>query len=190
MNSISRHKYPRTYHLPYSQTITDDDKRLLSDDMFIGEEVVVTEKMDGENSTVYQDGYVHARSIDGNKHPWQDWLKRNVQSWCWQIPNGWRVCGENLYPRHSIAYKFPNEKSFFQVFGIYDENGKCLSWDDLCIFCDSLELIHVPLIWRGVYESKDKLLCVFDEYKAAMKNTFGNEVEGFVMRVAREFNAS
>lgn len=65
-------KYPRTFHLPYSLTLTDDDKRLESDGHFkLFDEVVVTEKMDGENTTVYQDGRIHARSLDGDSHPWQ-----------------------------------------------------------------------------------------------------------------------
>ena len=46
---MERIKYPRTYHLPYSQSKTDDDKTLPNDDQFKGMEVVVTIKMDGED---------------------------------------------------------------------------------------------------------------------------------------------
>lgn len=42
-------KYHRTFHLPYSLTVSADDKRLRNDSQFVGMEVVVTEKMDGEN---------------------------------------------------------------------------------------------------------------------------------------------
>ena len=90
-----RVKYPRTFHLPYGLTLSDDDKRLASDSIFSEMKVAVSEKMDGENTTVYSDGYIHARSLDGCKHPWQTWLKSYVQSWCYKIPTGWRVCGEN-----------------------------------------------------------------------------------------------
>ena len=55
---MERIKYPRTYHLPYSQSKTDD-KTLSNDDQFKGMEVVVTIKMDGENTTIYPDGYIH-----------------------------------------------------------------------------------------------------------------------------------
>ena len=41
-------KYPRTSHLPWSLGSTDDDKMLQSVDHFIGQEVVVTVKLDGE----------------------------------------------------------------------------------------------------------------------------------------------
>ncbi len=44
----TRIKYPRTFHLPWSPGLTKDDKRIENLDGFIGREVVVTEKMDGE----------------------------------------------------------------------------------------------------------------------------------------------
>lgn len=76
-------KYNRTYHLPYSETITEDDKRLKTDIHFIEmDSVVCTIKMDEENSSIYPDGYIHARSLDGNKYPWQTWLKKYIQNWC------------------------------------------------------------------------------------------------------------
>lgn len=37
-------KYPRTYHLPYSLTVTDDDKRLSSDDHFKSMDKVVSQR--------------------------------------------------------------------------------------------------------------------------------------------------
>lgn len=74
-------KYPQTYHLPHSLTVTDDDKRLQSDEHFASmREVVVTEKMDGENTSVYPGGFIHAKSLDRSKYDWQDWLKRYVRT--------------------------------------------------------------------------------------------------------------
>ena len=72
-------KYGRTFHLPWSPGATDDDKVLDSVAHFVGHDVVVTEKMDGENTTVYPTGYTHARSVDSKKsHPSRDWLKANA----------------------------------------------------------------------------------------------------------------
>ena len=59
---IMKVKYPITYHLPFSLGRTSDDKTLCDTDHFVGMEVVVTEKYDGENSSVYSDGF-HARFI-------------------------------------------------------------------------------------------------------------------------------
>ncbi len=110
-------KYPRTFHLPFSECLTEDDKRLESDEQFkLMDNVYVTEKRDGENTTVYSDGYIHARSVDGNKDPWQTWLKSYIQTWYMDIPAGWRICGENLYAAHSIKYTFEDESYFFSSF--------------------------------------------------------------------------
>jgi len=49
----------------------------MPDNRLIGREVVVTEKMDGENTTMYCDN-IHARSIDGRHHPSRDWVKMTV----------------------------------------------------------------------------------------------------------------
>lgn len=68
-------KYPRTYHLPWSAGVNDDDRTLKDTFNFHGKRVIVTEKMDGENTTVYHDGYIHARSIDGRNHNSRNWIK-------------------------------------------------------------------------------------------------------------------
>lgn len=60
-------KYSRTHHLPWSPGLTDDDRVMPSLDAFIGQRVIVTEKMDGENTSMYRDN-IHARSLDGRNH--------------------------------------------------------------------------------------------------------------------------
>jgi hypothetical protein len=56
-------KYPRTYHLPWSPGMTKDDRQIKSIDVFEGKDIVVTLKMDGENTNWYKD-YCHARSLE------------------------------------------------------------------------------------------------------------------------------
>lgn len=46
-------KYPKTYHLSWSLGRSDDDKVLHDISCFCDKEIVVTEKMDGENITLY-----------------------------------------------------------------------------------------------------------------------------------------
>ena len=93
---VKYYKYPRTYHLPWSPGINDDDKVISNINIFRDHEVVITEKLDGENSSLYSD-YIHARSIDGRHHWSRDWVKNFHSKICWEIPQGFRVCGENLY---------------------------------------------------------------------------------------------
>lgn len=69
-------KYPRTWHLPWSQGKTKDDKTLANCEHFQGKRVIVTEKMDGENCTIYKN-YIHARSIDGRDHWSRSWVKKS-----------------------------------------------------------------------------------------------------------------
>lgn len=46
---MKQYKYPRTPHLPWSPGATSDDKYISSFESFRGKQIVVTEKMDGEN---------------------------------------------------------------------------------------------------------------------------------------------
>ena len=186
-NMNERAKYPRTFHLPWSEGRTDDDKVLSDDSQFIGKDVVVTEKMDGENTTIYSDGYFHARSIDGTSNPWQSWLYAHICSKCYALPEGWRICGENLYAKHSISYDgcWPSLESLFQVFGIYDADGVCISWNETKEICWKLKLCHVPEIYIGPY-NRDLIQLHFNNYKARKQR----EVEGYVVRVSGFFPAA
>ena len=138
-----RYKYPRTYHLPYSKGHTSDDKVLKNDNQFRGKEVVITEKMDGENTTIYKD-YYHARSIESSHKDYHSWLLNYIRYFQYLIPEGYRICGEYLYAQHSI--KYIDLKSFFLVFSVWESN-RCLSWDDTEKFCDMIGVETVPVLY-------------------------------------------
>lgn len=140
-------KHSRTYHLPWSQGVSSDDRVLKSVQQFEGHRVVVTEKRDGECTSLYSDGKVHARSIDGTNYPWQAPIKAMWSQRCHDLPKGWRVVGENLYAKHSIGYD--NLVSWFEVFAIFDENDVALSWSETEEWCRLLSLETVPVLWRG-----------------------------------------
>ncbi|MBQ8739277.1 MAG: RNA ligase family protein [Clostridia bacterium] len=174
---MSRFKYPRTCHFPFSEGATDDDKILTSTDHFKGQIVVVTEKMDGENTTIYSD-HCHARSIDSKHKPYHSWLLSYISSFQHQIPDNWRICGEYLYAKHSIGYD--NLPSYLMVFSIWDETNTCLSWDDTVELCADLGLEHVPVIYKGEYD--EELI------KKLAKETVEKGGEGIVVRLERGFN--
>ena len=186
---MERIKYPRTYHLPYSQSKTDDDKTLPNDDQFKGMEVVVTIKMDGENTTVYPDGYIHARSLDGTGYEWQNWLKAKVWDFCYKLEEDERIIGENLYAKHSIGYKFDNIEDSFQVFCIAakdDKDSWIYSWDSIKTCCKLLGLKTVKEIYRGIYD-KDKIMGAFEAVKKELAE-HGQDIEGFVVRDVDSFD--
>jgi hypothetical protein len=169
-------KYPRTYHLPWSPGLTDDDRMLPSTSVFVGREVVVTEKMDGENTSLYRD-YMHARSLEEEHHESRGWVKRLHAEICYNIPEGWRICGENIYALHSIEYA--HLPSYFMVFSIWDENNICQSWDDTVEYAAVLGLETVPVIWRGTWDEK---------YLRDLGEIINTKAcEGFTVRVADAF---
>lgn len=171
-------KYPRTFHLPNSPGRTNDDRVLGSVDNFIDTEIVVTVKMDGENTTIYND-YVHARSIDGMDAEDKHWVK-NLQSQIgYNIPDGWRVCGENLWAKHSIYYQ--NLPSYFLMFSIWDDNNVCLDWDTTKEWAELLGLNMVPELFRGKF---------YPELAKGEQTVYngGFEQEGLVVRKTKAFH--
>lgn len=170
-----RIKYPRTRHLPWSPGFTPDDLVADSVDCFEGKDVVVTEKMDGENTTIYQDG-LHARSLSSSRHPSRSWVAQLQAQIGHEIPSGWRICGENLYAQHSLAYT--NLKGYFYVFSIWNEHNTCLSWDDTQEWAELLGLPVVPQIYRGPWDEKLVKSIQIDEV----------EQEGYVVRSTEAFH--
>lgn len=171
-----RVKYPRTYHLPWSPGTTSDDRVLSSFKSFENKEVVITAKMDGENTTMYND-YLHARSIEYESHPSRSWIKALHGKFAHDIPHGWRVCGENLYAKHSIKYE--NLIDYFLVFSIWNSHV-CLSWDATVEWVNLLGLKTVPVLYEGVWNEK-----LVKNLRVDTLN--GDPCEGYVVRVREEF---
>jgi hypothetical protein len=169
-------KYPRTYHLPFSESKTDDDKTLKDCSIFDGKEVVVTIKMDGENTTMYNN-YIHARSLDSKHHESREWVKRIQGEIGYLIPEHYRICGENLYAKHSIEYN--DLHSYFYVFSVWDKS-LCLNWDETKKICEQLKLDMVTEIYRGKFDQKN----IMEKYSLFCKQ---NKVEGFVVRNSSSF---
>ena len=173
-------KYPRTWHLPDSPNRgTDGDHVHADHSTFTGREVVVTEKLDGENTTIYADGHCHARSVSSGYHPTRTWVRALAGRVSHQLPAGWRISGENTFGRHSIAYdRLP---SYFQLFAVYDDRDTCLSWDDTERWARDLGVDLVPVLLRGTFD-RAAVLALLEGPSA-----FGPEREGVVVRWAEAF---
>lgn len=143
--------YPRTPHLPWSPGASADDVRVGGLDGLLGREVVVTEKLDGENTTLYTDG-LHARSLDSAHHPSRAWVKGLQGRIGAAIPAGWRVCGENVFARHSLAYE--DLDSWFYGFSVWDGDDRCLDWDGTVRFLRRLGVPTPRVLWRGVLDER------------------------------------
>lgn len=171
------HKYPRTPHLPFSPGVSNEDKVLVDTCCFQGKSVVVTEKYDGECSGL-TNTFCHARSLDSKDHPSRHWLKQLHAEIKCNIPEGWKVFGENLFAKHSIHYY--NLPTYFFVFAILN-NDTFLSWTETKDWAGLLGLQTVPELFCGIWdEEKVKNLSL-------QKSYYGGEGEGYVVRVANSF---
>lgn len=171
-------KYPRTLHLPWSGGLNvNDEKQIPSLDSLVGQEVVVTEKMDGENTTMYHD-FIHARSVSSGGHPSRSWVKNLHSKIAHDIPVGYRVVGENLFAAHSVRYD--NLPSYFMMFSIWHRDV-CMSWDETVEWAELLGLDLVPVLYEGVFDeaAARKLAATQDR----------NRHEGYVVRARRSFFA-
>lgn len=172
-----RVKYPRTHHLPWSPNVSSDDKIIPTLEGFEDQEIVATVKMDGEQTSMYRDGF-HARSIDTASHPSRDWLWGLHRQIGHEIPPGWRICGENLFAKHSIHYL--NLPAHFLVFSVWNEKNEALPWAETEIWCELLGLRVVPILYKGIWDEARVKALELDAYN-------GDPCEGYVVRVARGF---
>lgn len=166
------YKYPRTFHAPWSLGRTKDDKVLPNMNHFVDSEVVVTEKLDGENYTLYRD-HCHARSVDSGRHESRTWIKSFHSTIAHEIPDTFRICGENVYAMHSIYYT--DLISYFYGFSIWEDEN-CLSWDDTIDYFSLLNITSVPVLYKGIYNGD------------IIKSLDVSGKEGYVIRKCNAFN--
>ncbi len=173
-------KFPKIPHLPWSESSTEDDRTLNPEEClrnFTDQYVIVTEKMDGENITLYHD-YIHARSPEPlNSHPSHSYMKLFYDIVKNYIPYGIRITGEYLFAKHSIYYT--DLPSYFMVFSVADEE-EYFAWHEVMYFCDKLNLVAVPTIYMGMFD-RDRIHEAWLNYKPDV------EKEGYVVRVYESF---
>ncbi len=150
MITVMKIKYPRTFHFAFSQGVASDDKIIKSTSAFIGQRVIVSSKMDGENTNLYHD-YIHARSLESANHISQEWVKNWHGSFKHEIPTNLRIAGENLYACHSIFYD--DLPHYFLGFSVWDGNT-CLSWDDTIEWFNLLNITPVKVLYDGIYDEQ------------------------------------
>ena len=97
----------------------------------------------------------------------------------YELPDGWRLCGENLWAKHSIEYN--NLESYFYLFSIWDEKNNCLNWDQTLEWAKLLDIVCVPTIYDGIY-NESKIKESFEPYR--------KDHEGYVVRLAEQFHYS
>jgi ATP-dependent RNA circularization protein (DNA/RNA ligase family) len=176
-------KYPRTYHFTFSPEIHSDDKIHQNQRIFLNKELIITEKLDGGNTSL-KNGKVFARSVSGPaSHPSFSMVKKfhGYKSNFFQEV----VYGENLEGMHSIEYTSLND--CFYVFGVLSSENTWFSYDEMINFCEKYNFKSVPLIYRGTFSSLKDLQAFLDK-EILKESRFGGEREGFVVRLAESFS--
>ena len=178
-------KYGRTYHLPWSPGTTSDDRISPSVDSLVGIDIVITEKLDGENCGMTNDG-VYARSHSA--FTTSAWSKevRELHKWKIkdQLPEGVFLFGENMEGIHSIEYK--NLTSYFYLFGVRD-NNVWIPWESVEEYAFLLDLPTVPVLFKGQVQSV-KELKELTESLVSQPSALGGQREGIVVRNADMFH--
>lgn len=172
-------KYPRTYHLPYSLSITKDDKISKSIDNLIGIDIVITEKLDGENCGMTNDG-VYARShATFTTSAWSREVRQihdiKVRG---QLEDNVYLFGENMEGIHSIEYS--KLKSYFYLFGVRD-NNIWIPWQSVEEYSYLLDLELVPVLFKGKVNTEKELKDLVNDL-VSKPSELGGEREGIVVR--------
>ncbi|MDH6265448.1 hypothetical protein M2360_000838 [Rhizobium sp. SG_E_25_P2] len=171
-------KYGRTYHLQISPGASSDDKIIPSPEGLMVTDLVVTEKMDGENTTIHAGG-TYARSPDSAYHPSRDWMRAFAASVSPQLEREERIVGENLYARHSIAYD--SLPSYFMGFA-WIVGDEVQAWDLTLVRLNELGITPVPTLYRGPFGPG-----LFEDLAVSLDTL---SQEGYVVRVASSFRES
>jgi len=178
-------KYNRTYHLPWSPGATNDDRISSDVSPLIGIDIVITEKLDGENCGMTDNG-VYARSHAAfTTSPWSREV-RNLHKILveGQLGDGVYLFGENMEGIHSIEYT--NLTSYFYLFGVRD-NNIWVPWEKVEEYSYLLDIPTVPVLFKGIVNS-EKELKELTEKLASENSKLGGKREGIVVRNADMFH--
>ena len=178
-------KYNRTYHLPWSPGSTNDDRISDNVESLLGTEIVSTEKLDGENCGMTDDG-VYARShATFTTSAWSREVRQlhklSVED---ELGDGVFLFGENMEGIHSIEYT--NLTSYFYIFGIRD-NDIWIPWEKVEEYSYLLDIPTVPVLFKGIVNTAKELQQIVEDL-VSKPSELGGQREGIVVRTAGMFH--
>lgn len=197
--SLSR-KYGRTFHYPFSPGTTSDDR--INHDYWEQvlqiDELVHTEKLDGENTCLNKYGVFARSHAAPTRHPWAGYLKER-----WElIKNDLKeleIFGENIYAIHSIEY--PEIENHFYIFGIRALD-RWLSWEEVQFYAAMIDLPTVPVLSSVIpkqqkefeneilnivqQESTFQSIDVYTKRPCTMEGIVSRNVDGFSVDAFRQ----
>jgi hypothetical protein len=177
-------KYNRTYHLPFSPGTTNDDRISKDVESLLGIEVVITEKLDGENCGITKPG-VYARShATFTTSAWSREVRVLHDILKHDLSEGEYLFGENMEGIHSIEYL--NLTSYFYLFGI-KFNDSWYSWKEIEEYSFILNIPTVPVLFKGIIKDYSELKNIVENL-VIQESSLGGKREGIVIRNAARFD--
>ncbi|MCI5056135.1 MAG: RNA ligase family protein [Flavobacteriales bacterium] len=137
-------KYCRSLHAQISLGTTSDDRFM--PDGYVGAfsdlDLVLTEKLDGQNNCFNKYGVFARSHTSTSQHPWDKPMRER-----WELIkndlNDLEIFGENMYGIHSIEYT--KLESYYYVFAVR-EHDTWLSWEEVQFYANLLDFPVVPEI--------------------------------------------
>ena len=177
-------KYPSTPYWPWSPSIGRGDDVHPNPGRFVGESVVVTEKLDGSHTLIH-DGKVYARSVSApSAGKWMAMVKKH-HAWKVKEPDVY-LYGEDIYGVHSIAYEPVAEQETFYTFALRNGDGVFSAFLEVEAYANRREIPVVPVLFRGFFRSVAEIRAYL-KHAHGEPSVLGGEREGVVLRLAREF---
>lgn len=145
-------KYGRTYHYPFSPGTSSDDRinHEWALDLLQINELIHTEKLDGENNCLSRYGVFARSHAAPTVSPWTNAIRQRWEQIRYDLGD-LEVFGENLFAVHSIAYE-RIEQHFF-VFAVR-EYDVWLSWEETQFYARLLDFPTVPELARTTASSQ------------------------------------
>lgn len=189
MSSFSP-KYNRTFHVPWSKGATNDDKIANDVSCLLNNPIIITEKIDGSNTSLEASGCFARTHAGPPTHKSFDGLKSLHGAVKHLIPDNIQIFGEWCYALHSISYD--SLPGYFLMFGVreiisVDKNDYYwYSWEEVEEWAKELQVPTVPVLWKGTVFSQ-KELQILTESLVNQPSVYGSTREGLVIRSAGEF---
>lgn len=180
-------KYNRTMHLPWSPGGTNDDKRATSVDTLLNQPLIITEKMDGSNTSLEDAGCFSRTHSGPPTHVSFDGLKALHSTVRYKIPQGIQLFGEWCYAKHSIDYR--ELPGFFLLFNVRDlnyEKAVWADWSEVEMWAEEIGVPTVPVLFKGEVSSEQKLKELVESLMI-QPSRCGGIREGVVVRIASSF---
>ncbi len=178
-------KYNRTFHMPWSPGASSDDKVSLDIKKLINTPIVITEKMDGSNTSLEHNGCFARTHAVSPTHPSFDALKALHATCKWKIPQNIQLFGEWCFAVHSIKYEeLPH---YFLLFNVRDLSRNIwASWEEVELWAEEINVKTVPVLFKGTISSEKDFQQLIDNLMIK-PSCCGGIREGVVARVQNSF---